>query len=90
MTGTLKFSESRSHPKKPAAEPSPDDVIRASVEVRKNAFKKQGMFELDECKLEVTDGVVQRSIFRPLREPPLRCLTLSDLTEDVPQPCSGK
>lgn len=35
---------------KPVAEPSPDDVIKTSVEVRKNALKKQGIcpIKLDE------------------------------------------
>jgi len=37
----LQSGQSRSHLKKPVVELSLDDVIRTSVEVRKNAFKKQ-------------------------------------------------
>jgi hypothetical protein len=44
------ISEWHSHLKKhkPVVEPSLDDIIKTSVEVRKNALKKQGMFKLDE------------------------------------------
>jgi hypothetical protein len=41
------ISEWHSHLKKHelVVEPSPEDVIKTSVEVRKNAFKKQGMVQ---------------------------------------------